>query len=111
MPEAAMHEDNLASRGKDQIRFARQIQAMQAVAISQTMYQAPHRQFRLGVLVANKRHSFATFGRCQGIGHGYWCEVRKGCVSAWPHRGRGQRIYIMFSLLCVRVLLRVEFSL
>jgi hypothetical protein len=56
MPEAAMDENHLFTRTKNEVRSARQTRSMQPKSKSHAMYQAPHFHLDLGMLRAHSRH-------------------------------------------------------
>ena len=63
MPKAAMHKDDFAQAWKDEIRRARQVAAMQTVAITEPVRDLADDQFRLRVRLSNATHAGADFWR------------------------------------------------
>ena len=60
VPEAAMHENDFSTRGKDDVRFARQIGPMQAVAIAHSMQQPTYDHLGLRIAALDRAHDFAA---------------------------------------------------
>jgi hypothetical protein len=68
VPETAVYEYDLATRGKNQIGLAGQIPAMEAIAVIHAMHQAADFHFRLGILSVDSAHPLAPGGGRQRIG-------------------------------------------
>ena len=65
MPKAAVHEDDLAARGKDKIGRTRQTFFVKPVTIPQRMNETPNRHFNVGVFRSHPGHEAAAFdGYC-----------------------------------------------
>lgn len=63
MPEAAVHEHDLATRREYKVRSSGQVFAVQAVAIAKSMEQSAHLHFGLHALGFDLRHyAAANFG-------------------------------------------------
>lgn len=56
VPEATMHQHNLAAPRKDEIRRAGQVAPVQAKAIAERVRKAPDQHLGLGVPLANAPH-------------------------------------------------------
>jgi len=67
MPEATVYEYDLASTPKYDIGLARQVRAMQAVAIATRMQATSQRQFRCSVSGADPRHLLAPLFRGDSV--------------------------------------------
>lgn len=63
MPKAAMHEDDLTARRKDEIGRARQASSMEPITVPERMSEATHDHLNAGVLRAHPCHQTATLGR------------------------------------------------
>ena len=70
VPKAAMHEDNLASGSEDEIGTARQVLAVEAIAVAETMEQPPDDHLRAGVPLSDGGHDLRADRRCDVVGHG-----------------------------------------
>lgn len=68
MPKAAVHEDDFAARAEYEIGFARQVFAVQAVAVAERMYQSADGEFGFGVGRADRGHVGAAAGRGEAVG-------------------------------------------
>ena len=60
MPEAAMHKNDLAMAGKDNVRAARQLAVVQPEPIAHSMNHAANQQFRFGIARADTGHQLAS---------------------------------------------------
>lgn len=69
VPETAMNEDHLAESGEDQVRFARQILAVQPEPIAHGVNHPANGQLRLCIAALDRRHTAAALLWCQDIGH------------------------------------------
>jgi hypothetical protein len=75
VPKVTVHEDNLLSAVKDDVRFARKINAMQFVLYLQCVKQRTYGDLRLGVLPFDGRHAPAALlgSEClHGLCHMQW---------------------------------------
>ena len=60
MPKATMDKNDLATTWKNEIGTPRQMSAVQAVAISNSMDQAPHKHLGTRIFALNLRHTVGT---------------------------------------------------
>jgi hypothetical protein len=60
MPEAPMHQDQLAPRTENQIGFAGKVLIMEAVAVAEPVNQTPHSKLRLHPFTTDAPHVLAT---------------------------------------------------
>jgi hypothetical protein len=60
VPEAAVDEDDLARRRKDDVGTTGKVSSMQTEAIAQSMSQGTHDQFGLGIPASNAPHVFSA---------------------------------------------------
>jgi hypothetical protein len=70
VPETAVDEKHLAAARKNQVRIARQIGSMQAVAEAHTVDHAAHRHLGSGVLAPDAAHDSGALGGSDGV-HGF----------------------------------------
>lgn len=63
MPKAAMHKDCQSMSGKHHIRFSWQVSTMQPETVAETVQQASHRQFGLGVFAMDGSHDCRSLSR------------------------------------------------
>jgi hypothetical protein len=56
VPEAAMNENDLPSRGEYHVRTTRQVATMKAKPVAKRVSELAHDHFRFGVLVSNTGH-------------------------------------------------------
>lgn len=61
MPKTSMHEDHLTAGRKHKVWRSGQISPMQAIAIADTVGEAPHDKFGLCIRLANASHMGAQF--------------------------------------------------
>ena len=66
MPEAPVHEDDLASAGKHQVRVPWQVAGVQPVPIPHAVDETPDQHLRLRVLSSDQAHPLAALGGRQG---------------------------------------------
>ena len=57
VPKAPVHEDHLVQAWEDKIRRSRQIAAMQAVSVAQTVREAADEYFRFRVRLSDTAHA------------------------------------------------------
>lgn len=78
VPEAPMHKNDSATRGKHEVRRARQVCSVKSKPIAKLVRFAPHDQLRLGVFAANAGHQA---GACCGRDsiHAVACYPISGC--------------------------------
>ena len=82
MPEAAVHEDNLAAAGEGDVGLASQIFQMDSEAIAHRMQDATHAQLGLRVFRSDRLHDPPLpRGRTIVPRHSPSCDQRP---SAWP---------------------------
>ncbi len=62
VPEAPVHKDDLAARGKDQVRPSWNRCRVKAIAITEGMHKAADAHFRLRVLVSHTAHALTALG-------------------------------------------------
>jgi len=67
VPEATMHENDLAPRLEYEIGAAGEASAMKSIPVAKGMDEAAHAQFELGVLVADTAHPLAALLWSEGI--------------------------------------------
>lgn len=67
MPKAAVDEDDLAPRGKDQIRFARQSRAMEPKTVAQPVDQASDVNFGRAALALDPPHPLTALFRGERV--------------------------------------------
>ncbi len=60
MPKATVDENDSLATAKYQVRFPREVGAVQTVTIAKTVDDPAHNQLRHRVFVANTRHAFAS---------------------------------------------------
>lgn len=70
VPKAPMHEDDLASACKNQVRLARKGGAVQPIPESHRVNKFPHDHLRAGILTPDSSHSLTALGGFEGVGHG-----------------------------------------
>ena len=69
MPEAAVHEYDLAARREDQVRASGKVGAVESIAITQPVQQAAHLHFRLHALGFDSCHYTAANFRRYAVNH------------------------------------------
>jgi hypothetical protein len=67
VPKAAVHEDDAAAGGENQIGTARQVAAMESVAETQAVDHTADSHFGLGVFAPNAAHHGAALGRSENV--------------------------------------------
>jgi len=67
VPETPMHEDRLTGGVENQVRFARQVFPVKPVAVSKTMREPAHGEFRLHAFAFDAAHVFRAPVRCQPV--------------------------------------------
>jgi hypothetical protein len=60
MPEAAVHENDLPTRRKCEVRDTRKIATVQSKSVPERVYQLANQDFGLGIFAADGRHEAAT---------------------------------------------------
>ena len=69
VPEAAVDEDDFPAAGKDEIRLARQVLAVQPEAVAHAVDEAADQQLDLAVLGADAAHQLAALLLRYCVGH------------------------------------------
>lgn len=69
VPETPMHKNNLSTPRKDQIRAARQVAIVEAIAVSERVEDGANDHLRRGVFAANSGHAVAPLLCRQDVSH------------------------------------------
>src|SRR5690606_14851380 len=82
MPEAAMHENDLAFARKNQIRLAGERSVVQSIAEPRAMQQPPNEHFRPGVFPPDQGHDATALTDTKGIHHAESCPCLQGSKTS-----------------------------
>jgi hypothetical protein len=93
VPEAAVHEDDLAVPRQDQVGGSWKIAPMQPEPVAERVHRAAHRQLGLRVLLADAPHNAGAGG---GVDHDLTIDKVQIFAKQWSARARTAAGWIGF---------------
>jgi hypothetical protein len=85
VPKAAMHEDDLPTATKDEVRATGELSNMQSVPIAKTVEEFSDGEFRLGIFRLYATHSLASFCRIESVCHSEILARGRFCLGRVLH--------------------------
>ena len=82
VPEAAVHEDHLAARPEHEVRFSRQVAAVQAITIAEGVDEAANGKFGGSIFRTYRRHVGRAAGGGEGVGQTHTFATRTATNSS-----------------------------